>query len=174
MEINNASLCNGCMAEYAPLDAFCNTCGFPIQGTEREQELHHSERSVKEIELIDLEEKVENARKSLFWVAGLCGISFLFTAFKGSSGADQTADMIVTLILIAAFLGLGLLAKRKASTALISGLSLYVILNLLIAIVDPISIFSGIIVKIIIIGYLIKGIKAVIEADNLKKELNIL
>lgn len=174
MEINNASLCNGCAAEYAPLDSFCNTCGFPIQGTAREQELHASERSVKEIELIEMEEKVENARKSLFWVAGLCGISYLLTAFKGPFEADEKIEMILTLILIAAFLGLGLLAKRKASTALISGLSLYVILHLLNAIIDPVNIFSGIIVKIIIIGYLIKGIKAVNKADNLKKELNIL
>ena len=81
--------------------------------------------------------------------------------------------VITNAILVAAFVGLGFWARTKPVGALISGLSLYLIIHLLNAIVEPMSILSGIIAKVLIIGYLIKGIRSVLEADKIKKELNI-
>lgn len=171
--MENVNLCNCCSVKYEALDAFCNSCGFPLQGTKQEQDFYISERNVKEIELIDLDEKVETARKSLYWISGLTLFSLVFVAFKPAPDEDISFTVVTTIVLAAAFLGLAVWGKTRTSTALISGLSLYLIIHILNALVDPRTIISGIIVKVIIIGYLIKGIKSVIEREKIKKELNL-
>ncbi|TDQ06853.1 hypothetical protein [Pedobacter metabolipauper] len=172
METPN-NLCTCCYRTYSPNDVFCNGCGFPLQGTEQEQAFYQSERTAKEIDLGELTGKVESARKSLYWIAVLIGVSTFITYFGIEDEQEKMAQAVIAVIIICAFSGLAIWGKRKPTTAMISGLSLYLILIILSAIVDPLSILSGIIIKVIIIGYLIKGIKAVVEADKLKKELNI-
>ncbi|EDM35744.1 hypothetical protein PBAL39_06181 [Pedobacter sp. BAL39] len=173
MDTPNNALCTACTAVYQPEDVFCNGCGFPIKGTERDQELHLANRQVKEIDLVELNEKVESARKSLFWIAGLTAVFSLIGYATAGDAQDASAIVITNAILVAAFVGLGFWASTKPVAALISGLSLYLIIHLLNAIVEPMSILSGIIAKVLIIGYLIKGIRSVLEADKIKKELNI-
>ncbi|RQO70745.1 hypothetical protein DBR43_22385 [Pedobacter sp. KBW06] len=172
--MENINYCNCCAVKYEAMDAFCNACGFPLQGTKQEQDFYISERNVKEIELIDLDEKVERARRSLYWISGLTLFSLVFVVFKPSPDEDVSFLVITTLILSTAFLGLAVWGKTRTSTALISGLSLYLIIHILNAILDPRTILSGIIVKVVIIVYLVKGIKSVIEREKIKKELNLI
>lgn len=173
MDAQNSSLCAACAKEYQANDAFCNGCGFPIQGSEREQELHLSNRDVRLMDLEEMGTQVESARKSMFYIAGAIGIFTLIQYFTATAPEDMPGVLITNGILIISYIALGLWAKNKPLTALISGLSLYVIIILLNAIFEPMSLLSGIIVKLIIIGYLIKGIKSTLEAERIKKELNI-
>lgn len=172
MEYHTTS-CPCCINKPEPDDLFCNGCGFPLKGTQQEQDFFYSERNAKEIDLADLNNNVESARKSLYWIAGLSVISFLFGYFTANNEQDKFIILFTSVILIGAFLVFGVWSKTKPTAALISGLSLYLIIHTLNAIVDPATIFSGIILKVIIIVYLIKGIKSVLEVDKLKKELNI-
>jgi hypothetical protein len=173
MENENISYCDCCAVKYEAMDAFCKACGFPLQGTQQEQDFYISERNVKEIELIDLDEKVERARNSLYWISGLTLFSLVFVAFKPAPDEDISFTVITTIILSAAFLGLAVWGKTRTSTALISGLSLYLIIHILNALFDPRTLFSGIIVKVIIVVYLVKGIKSVIDREKIRKELNL-
>lgn len=172
MEIPTNSYCNACYKAYTPNDTFCNGCGYPLQGTPQEQDFFLSERNVKEIDLSSMNEAVRKAGNSLFWIAGLTAVSSLFILGTVAE-EDRLSVLIANIFLFVAFLALGFLSKSKPTAALISGLSLYLIIQVLNAIDNPLTIFSGIIFKVIIIGYLIKGIKAVLDADKLKKELNI-
>ena len=172
MELPN-DVCTSCYSKYEPADAFCNGCGYPLHGTQQEKDFFTSERNVKEIDLADLSETVRKACNSLYWIAGLLVISTIFGYATAQLEEDKMANLITGVILFVAFLGFGLWSKSKPAAALISGLSLYIIIHLLSAIINPVSIFSGIIIKVIIIVYLIKGIRSVLEVDKLKKELNI-
>lgn len=172
MEIPTHSFCNACYKAYTPNDSFCNSCGYPLQGTPQQQDFFISERTVKEIDLSSMNEAVRKAGNSLFWIAGLTALSFLFILATVAE-EDRSSVLIANTFLVVAFLALGFLSRSKPTAALISGLSLYLIIHILNAIDNPLTIFSGIIFKVIIIGYLIKGIKAVLDADKLKKELNI-
>ena len=77
------------------------------------------------------------------------------------------------LILAILFLCLGGYSRKKPLACIICGLSLYVIVQILFLIADPLSLLRGIIFKIVIIGYLIKGIQSALELENFKKENNI-
>jgi len=71
------------------------------------------------------------------------------------------------------FLGLGFWCKKQPLGAIISALILYIMVQLIAIIQNPLNIISGIIVKVIIIIYLIKGMNSALQAQKIKKELNL-
>ncbi|MDQ7948801.1 MAG: hypothetical protein REI78_12405 [Pedobacter sp.] len=173
MENQELLLCKCCAVGITPKDSFCNACGFPLQGTKDEQDYYIANRTVKEIDLVALKKKVEAATNSLYWIGGFLAFATIVTFFLKSDDPDLFAILITNVILVAAFFALAVWSKTRPSAALITGLSLYVIVILLNAIDNPASLLSGIIIKIVIIGYLGKGIMAVLEVEKIKKELNI-
>ena len=173
METQSTNFCACCAVKFDENDFYCNSCGYPLQGSEEEQKNHIANRSIKEIDLEDFHKNIKSATNSLYWVAGLFALGGLITTFQLPNSEDIAAHLITYVILISAFLALAVWGKQKPLPAIISGLSLYVIIQIVNAIFDPITILSGIILKIIIIVCLIKGIKAALEADKIKKELNI-
>jgi hypothetical protein len=172
MENLNENLCNSCYRTFITTDIYCNNCGFPLHGTKEEKDHHIANRAVKQIDLGELKKSVETACNSLYWIAGVIAVSAIFIFFTAEE-EDQFNLLILNVILIGAFLAFAVLGKTKPITAMISGLSLYIIIQILNLIADPTTILKGIIFKIGIIFYLIKGIRAVLEADKIKKELNI-
>lgn len=59
----------------------------------------------------------------------------------------------------AVFIGLGIWSFYKPFVALLSGLIYYIALNLHFALIEPMTLFSGLILKFIVISYLIYSIK---------------
>jgi len=165
--------CPACSAPYEEIDVNCNGCNYPLQGNEQEKDHFTSEREVKQIELSELSDKVNSARKSLFIIAGLDAIFAIIMYLSSKNEAEKLTNLISEAVIVTIFFVLGIWAKKKTKTALITGLIIFVTLHLLNALFDPMSLLSGIIFKIIIIAYLIKGIKATSQSDKLKKELNI-
>jgi hypothetical protein len=97
-------------------------------------------------------------------------ISGFVNFFLSKDNPDVLAIVIPIFILAVLFLILGAYSAKKPLACLISGLSLYVIVQILLAIDDPVNIVKGIIFKIAIIGYLIKGIKSAIDIEKIKKD----
>lgn len=173
MEDQQLQLCACCATKYQTIDVYCNSCGFPLQGTKEQQDSHIANRAIKEIDLGDLKNKVEQACSSLYWIAGICALSAIVQIFMFENGDDWFSYLVTAVILVGAFLAFAVWSKTKPLAALISGLALYLIVQILNAMADPGTLASGIIFKIFIIGYLIKGIFAIIEVEKIKKELNI-
>ena len=117
MEYHTTS-CPCCINKPEPDDLFCNGCGFPLKGTQQEQDFFYSERNAKEIDLADLNNTVESARKSLYWIAGLSVISFLFGYFTANNEQDKFIILFTSVILIGAFLVFGVWSKTKPTAAL--------------------------------------------------------
>lgn len=161
--------CAVCNKQVNSEDSFCESCGYPLKGTEQEQNYFIATRGNKEIDLEEANKKIASAGKALYWVAGLtlvAGLAYFFIL-------KVVAVLIVNIILAGIYLGLGFWSKSKPLAAIISGLSLYVLTYILNGIVDPITLAQGIIIKIVMVGLLIKGIKSALEAEKLKKELNV-
>ncbi|MCX2574465.1 hypothetical protein [Pedobacter sandarakinus] len=173
MELTQNTNCNYCYKPFTTADIFCNSCGYPIQGTDVEQKTFIVQKSHTEVDIRELEAKVGSARNSLYWIGGITAIWTAINFFTTSDGNEAFALLITNVILVGGFLSLAAWSKTKPAAALISGLSLYIVIQILNFIVAPASIFSGIIFKIIIIGYLINGIKAVLDIEKLKKENEI-
>jgi hypothetical protein len=81
--------------------------------------------------------------------------------------------LTTNLVLAAIYLGLALWSKKQAVAAILSGLILFSVIQVVNMIVDPSTIVKGIIVKVAVIIYLIKGVQSAFDAQKIKKELNL-
>lgn len=165
--------CAYCNTQAKPEDTFCTQCGYPLKGTEAEQNIFISARQVEEIDLFTYNKTLRQASNTLYYLAGIFILSGLAYFFIHKDEEDVVTVVITDLIMAAIFLVLGAYSKKKPLACIISGLSLYVIVQVLNAIIEPISIAKGIIIKIVIIGYMIKGIKSAMEIEKIRKEKHI-
>lgn len=113
---------------------------------------------------------IRQARNAIFWVAGLLtfNVAVLFI------GADDIyeymwVDLLVYGLFIAGFIFLGFFTKKKPYTAIIIAIILYTLFILLNAVIEPMTIFKGILFKIITYVFLIKGINDAKEAQEMQK-----
>ncbi len=156
-------LCSQCATEIALETKFCTNCGFPEHGDEKEKAVFHANRVIKKNEIIEDRKRINSARNTLYWMAG---ISFVFGLFYFFQSQDTVA-LIVQAILSGIYLILAYWSQKKPFAALLSGLLLYVTIIAILAIADPRTIFSGIIFKIVIIVFLSKGMYS--ASQNSKK-----
>lgn len=171
--ILNSERCASCESLVSEQDQFCTSCGFPLKGTEEAQNQFLSARRYKQHEVKELARKTKNAQTTLFVLSGLFFVVGIIYYFIGGENDLAFVALITNLILSAIFLALGGWSKNKPVAAIISGLVLYVIVQLISIVDDPVNIGKGIIVKIIVIVYLVKGLQSAMEAEKIKKEFNI-
>lgn len=166
--------CKCCSNSVKETDLYCQTCGFPLKGGEEEQKQFIYNRDYKHLELKELNRKIKNAGTTLYVLAGLftlLGVIYYFTNKENEQLA--LAVLLTNVILSAIFLALASWSKKKPAAAIISGLVLYVLVQLIAIIEDPANIVKGIILKVIIIIYLIKGMQSALEAEKIKKQHNL-
>ena len=167
------TVCFSCQHQPAPGDAFCESCGYPLKGSEDEKNTFVSNRNYKHLELAEIDSKVRKATNSLYVLAA-------FTVFMGIISYTASAEytnplsvLITSLVLAALYLGLALWSKKQAVAAILSGLILFSVIQVVNMIADPSTIFKGIIVKVAVVIYLIKGVQSAFDAQKIKKELNL-
>lgn len=165
--------CAHCNREAKPEDTFCTNCGYPLKGTEAEQNDFITQRQFEEIDMFAYNKTLRQAGNTLYYLSGVFVFSAILYFFMHKDEAEVAAVVVTNVVMAIIFLVLGAYSRRKPLACLISGLSLYIIVQVLNAIVEPMTIVQGIIIKIIIIGYMIKGIKSASEIEKIRKENNI-
>ena len=105
---------------------------------------------------------------TLYWLSGLIFVSDLIFYFINS----QQGYLIAAFLVPAIFLPLAYWSKKKPFEALLSALIIYVTIIVADAVVSPVTLVRGIIVKVIIVGFLFRGVKAAYEARKVRNELN--
>ena len=165
--------CKSCAAQVVNDDAFCTNCGYPLKGTEKDQRYFIAERSNVMIDMAEFNNKIRKAGNSLYYLSGLFLLIAIISFFVNEDSPEVLGTVIPLVILAAVFLVLGSYSRKKPLACLVSGLCLYVIVQVLMIVNDPATVARGIIWKIAIIAYMITGIKSAIELEKLKKEHNI-
>jgi len=165
--------CQSCSAQAAVDDQFCAGCGYPLKGTEEEQKTFLMNKSYKELNLDEANRQVKRASYALYYVAGATLVSGLILYGLNKDGSQSGAVLLINVMIAAIFAAIGFWCTRKPLAGIITGASLYALIVILNAVSNPLTIMSGIIFKIFIVGCFIRGIKAALEAEKLKKELNI-
>jgi len=166
--------CYCCNTIVSTDDIFCAGCGYPLKGTDPEKNTFLANRNNLHIDLEEFNKKLKRAGNSLYYIAGFFVFGLLVTLAMGKTNPDDLTAVLVTyLVLIVVFVVLGFFSRKKPLACIVSGLCLYIIIQVINAIDNPINLASGIFVKILIIGYLINGIKSAIEIEKFKKEHNI-
>jgi len=158
-----ASSCSLCETSLATDQIFCTGCGYPENGTESEQSKFHANRAINKSKTKEADKRIKSARNTLFVIAGisfLYGVVLFFTL--GDSSVLISAGILAIIYLI-----LGFWSQQKPLMALVLALLVYLTTITINAIVEPTSLFSGIIWKVVIIAFLGKGINS---ALHLRKE----
>jgi hypothetical protein len=165
--------CAACYSAVADTDVYCTNCGYPLKGSEKEQSDFILKKDIAGIDIASYNKRLKAAANSLYYLAGLFMVISIIVFFVRKDDPDVIGLVIPYLILAFIFLALGGYTHKKPLACIVSGLSLYVIEIVINAIDNPATIISGIILKIVIIGYLVRGIRSAIKIEKIKKENNI-
>jgi hypothetical protein len=159
--------CEHCKAENAPDKKFCTQCRFPIGGNVEERDRFQSDIQKNQILLKDTQDEIQSAKNMILLLAGfsmLLGIILYFAQ-------DDVASFVVYAVICVLYLGLAAWCSSNPFGAILTAFIVYLTLQLLFAIADPVTIVSGIIWKIMFIGAFIKGIRSASAARTFMKEL---
>ena len=165
--------CAACFTNVVNDDVYCSNCGYPLKDSTQEQRDFISNRHSTNIDIAIVNKRVRNAGNTLYYLSGIFILSGIINFFISKDDPDVAAIVIPIFILAILFLVLGEYSKKKPLACIISGLALYVIVQVLNFIDNPANIAHNIIIKIIIIAFLIKGIKSAVDIEKIKKENNI-
>ena len=165
--------CKCCFEKTNLSDQFCKSCGFPLHGTEEQQNTFIYERGYKKMQVNELTNKASRASITFYIISGLMFISALVLFFINAQNDEAVPNLIVYSIIAVLFLLLGVWSNKKPVAAIICGLSLYVVIILLQAAMDLSSVFRGLLIKILIIAGLVKALINALEAERIKKQHNI-
>lgn len=125
--------------------------------------------NVRKLEMQGHESGIRKARNALFATAAIYLIGEIINA--SVSGLEWTPLFIgILAVEVGVFVALGFWTKTKPYTAIIVGLILFILLwGLAIAVVGVKAAYSGIVVKIIILSFLISALKPAKAWEDLKK-----
>jgi hypothetical protein len=134
-----------------------------------ENEISDYYEGVKKLEMEGYETGIKKARTALFVTAAVVFASELITA--AVSGIELTPLLIgIALIEGGIFVGLGFWTKTKPFAAIVTGLIIFILMWVAaIAITGGKAAYSGILIRIIIIGYLIRAMKPAKAWEETKK-----
>jgi len=164
--------CVACNTTHFSGEAVCNFCGYPLKGTEQEQRSRLARRARY---AVGLEEKMKRIKQSTYILYGVAALAALYGIMQYASTNEQERVwvLIINLGLSATYIGLGFLSRNKPRAALIIGFSVFILINLLNLLTEPTTLTRGLMIKVVIALALVKGMKAVIEAQKIRKEFNI-
>jgi len=80
---------------------------------------------------------------------------------------EDSATLIATGILAVIYVVLGYWSQKRPLIALVLGLLVFLTIVVIDAILDPSTIYKGIIIKVLVIGYLAKGINSAMQLRNI-------
>ncbi len=125
----------------------------------------------QEFSMEGYDKHIRQARNILFVAAGILVLNaiILFSNYPFDIEV-MWLDYLIWTVYIGGFIALGFWTKRKPYYAIIGGLILLGIFILVNAIIEPSSIIGGIIFKIAVVVFLIKGLADAKEAQQMKEQ----
>lgn len=126
-----------------------------------------------EFNLEGYDQHIRQARKTLFIAAGILLINaiILFAKYPFDMEA-MWLDYLLWTIYIGGFIALGFWTKKKPYYAIVGGLILMGVFIVVNALIEPLSMLSGIIFKIAVVLFLTKGLGDAKEAQQMKEEFD--
>ena len=146
----------------------------PGQAPEKkEDEIADYFKGVNDLEMKSHEGGIKKARNALYVTAGLLLVGELITA--NATGLTLTPLAIAIIAFeVGIFVALALWTKTKPYAAIVTGLILFIalwIISIIIAANAGLPVYSGVVVKIIIISFLISALKPAKAWEEAKKNV---
>lgn len=164
-----SSVCSNCKSSISENEKFCSECGFPENGSDEDRGKFRSRVGAKKRLLKVVQKEVKRAKSTLVVLGVLSALVGVLYGFVIEAG--DVATLVIYSIIAVIYFGLAIWSDKQPFAAILTALILYGTLIIVSAIFDPATIVSGIVLKIIIISFLIKGLKSGNEAKKVMKEL---
>ncbi len=117
-------------------------------------------------------QSIKHARNAMFFAAGALLLNMIIMYFTNQDTEMIWVDLLVWSLFVTAFILLGVWTNKKPYTAIVLAMILYAGFIILNAALDLSTIYKGIIMKIIVIVYLVKGINDAKEIQEYDKLFN--
>lgn len=145
--------CYCCKSDYQLTDKFCGKCGYPFHASSEEQKQFSINYTLNGYGKEVAGDRVKEARVVLFVIAIFTFISALILNAQEHNGLLLGINLFLAFI----YAGMGFWAGYKPFAAIFTGTLIYLSIIILAAVVDPSTIFQGIIFKVIFIVALVKA-----------------
>ncbi|MEM9685444.1 MAG: hypothetical protein AAF934_00800 [Bacteroidota bacterium] len=159
--------CPTCKTGYETQPDKCNKCRYPFSGTAKEKSHFVAHQIMKKEKISDTKNSIKNTRTILFAIAGF-NIVIPFFKFSNAQYGGLMIAMSVCIGLI--FLIFGFTAKKKPFISILIPLILLILFYVLDAIIEPTTLFQGIVWKIVFVGSMIYSLVSIVESEKIKKE----
>ena len=161
--------CTVCKTSHNENAISCPQCGFPVNGQDFEKDKFEREYQVQRASYQGSLQEASKGTNALYWLTGLSLLGGLFV--YAASETKEVSGLIVAILVPAIFLGLAQWSKKKPFEALLTALILYLFFILTDAVYEPKTLVQGFILKIVIIGILVRSISAANDARTQWREL---
>lgn len=177
--------CPACKAEVQLLDEFCGKCGHSLGSPARFLHRQHVQGATSAIWLLAalfavfgvvmyfiVGNQVEEALANLAMYEDnaildtVDGRTYTAGELRNQIVWEHRGLLIVNLLLAAIMVVLAWWSKQRALPAILVATAIYVVVQVAGAIVDPKTLFQGLVVKAIVIAVLVKGIKGAVSAAD--------
>jgi hypothetical protein len=138
----------------------CRGCGYPLAGTEAEKSAFVGRQILHASHAEEAQKSIRTARAILF---ALGGLNILLALIFASDGIG----MILSMFIGAAFAVLGIILPRKPMLFLTLAIALLLLHYLADAVVDPGSLFRGLIWKVFCLSALVIAVR---RSERLRQE----
>lgn len=175
-----AEKCGKCRATVKPNDRFCDSCGNTLPTPEdrfHQKQVNNATGAIKVLSVLFALFGVvlffvtrAQSEKALANLEGMApdevfpvpveGVTYTVGELREQVVWEPWGVLITNLVLAAVMLGLAIWGRRAPLPAILVATATYAVVIVTNTIVDPTTIGQGIIMKIIIIAFLAKGIKA--------------
>ncbi|NJO69000.1 MAG: hypothetical protein HC830_06665 [Bacteroidetes bacterium] len=159
----NKIFCPNCYAEYESDPGFCR-CGYPFRGTEMEKYNFMSER-VKKVHTIN--EGMETANYARIILFAIGGINLLAALYNAYIVGGDPLDTLFTLIYSGILIGLAFYSYQEPFFALLIGFLIMVLMYIVIGVMNPMLVLSGIPLKLIYTAGFVYGLVKIKKGEDL-------
>lgn len=148
--------CQECNHQNPDGSEFCEACG---------TKLRDPRKAAQEADAIEADFMLDQVKKarSAFLVVGVLAVLGGLLGFAIDEEGLGTFVLVIQLVLAGVFFGLAWWCSRQPFAAAVAGLAIFSGLHGLNAIVDPSTLYQGIIIKIIVIVVLVRAVQAGIK-----------
>lgn len=127
--------------------------------------------SQEEFSMEGYDKHIRQARNTLFIAAGILLLNAILLFAKYPLDFEYMwLDYLLWTIYIGGFIALGFWSKKKPYYAILAGLILFGVFIIINAIIDISTIFGGLLFKIAVIVFLIKGLNDAKQAQEMKEQ----
>jgi hypothetical protein len=165
--MNELKNCPTCKTEYELQPEKCGNCGYPFSGTDNEKSHFIAHQILKKGHISDARDSVKNARTILFVIAGF---NIVFPFFYFWDVPNNTLSISISVIIGLIFLSFGFLVKKMPFESILIPLILLLFFYIINALIDPMTLFQGIIWKALIVGGLSYSLIRVRKSEKIKKQ----